>query len=78
MARRRQTAHGPGSPGRGGAKIAKDKARRSALAHLKQTFFDGSTVDVVAALLDLSEEDLSEEDCRRLSELIDKARKEGR
>jgi predicted transcriptional regulator len=59
-------------------RLAKDKASRSALAHLKQTFFDGSTTDVVAALLDHSEEDLSEDDYLKLSELIDKARKEGR
>jgi BlaI family penicillinase repressor len=59
-------------------RLAKDKARRSALAHLRQTFFDGSTTDVVAALLDLSEEDLAEEDYRKLAELIDRARKEGR
>ncbi len=59
-------------------RLAKDKARRNALAHLKQTFFDGSTADVVAALLDISEEDLSEDDYARLAELIDKARGEGR
>jgi BlaI family penicillinase repressor len=59
-------------------RLAKDKARRSALAHLKQTFFDGSTTDVVAALLDLSEEDLSDEDYRKLTELVERARKEGR
>lgn len=59
-------------------RLPKDKARRSALAHLKRTFFDGSTTDVVAALLDLSEEDLSEDDYRRLADLVDKARKEGR
>lgn len=59
-------------------RLPKDKARRSALAHLKRTFFDGSTTDVVAALLDSSEEDLSEEDYRTLAELVDKARKEGR
>ncbi len=59
-------------------RLPKDKARRSALAHLKRTFFDGSTTDVVAALLDLSEEDLSEDDYRTLAELVDKARKEGR
>lgn len=59
-------------------RLAKDKARKSALAHLKQTFFDGSTADVVAALLDMSEDDLSDEDYERLSALIDKARKEGR
>jgi len=59
-------------------RLAKDKARRNALAHLRQTFFDGSTTDVVAALLDISEEDLSEDDYARLTELIDKARGEGR
>jgi predicted transcriptional regulator len=59
-------------------RLAKDKASKSALAHLKQTFFDGSTTDVVAALLDLSEADLSEDDYRKLTELIDKARREGR
>jgi BlaI family transcriptional regulator, penicillinase repressor len=59
-------------------RLAKDKARKSALSHLMRTFFDGSTEDVVAALLDISEDNLSEDDYRRLTELIDKARKEGR
>ncbi|HOW86776.1 MAG TPA: BlaI/MecI/CopY family transcriptional regulator [Candidatus Aminicenantes bacterium] len=59
-------------------RLPKDKARRSALAHLKRTFFDGSTTDVVAALLDISEEDLSEDDYQALAELIAKARAEGR
>lgn len=59
-------------------RLPRDKARRSALAHLKQTFFDGSTAEVVAALLDMSEDDLSAEDYEKLAELIDKARKEGR
>jgi predicted transcriptional regulator len=58
-------------------RLPKDKARKSALSHLKRTFFDGSTESVVAALLDISE-DLSEEDYRRLTELIEKARTEGR
>ena len=58
--------------------LPREKARRSALSHLKQTFFDGSTEDVVAALLDISEDSLSEDDYRRLTGLIEKARKEGR
>jgi predicted transcriptional regulator len=58
-------------------RLPKDKARKSALSHLKRTFFDGSTESVVAALLDISE-DLSEEDYRRLTELIERARTEGR
>jgi len=55
-----------------------EKARRSALSHLMKTFFDGSTEDVVTALLDISEDSLSEDDYRRLLKLIEKARKEGR
>jgi predicted transcriptional regulator len=58
--------------------LPREKARRSALSHLMRTFFDGSTEDVVAALLDISEDSLSEDDYRRLTGLIEKARKEGR
>jgi BlaI family penicillinase repressor len=56
----------------------RDRARRSALKHLLQTFFDDSTEDVVAALLDISEDNLTAKDYLRLLELIQKARKEGR
>jgi BlaI family penicillinase repressor len=56
----------------------RERARRSALKHLLQTFFDDSTEDAVAALLDISEDSLTAEDYRRLMELIQKARKEGR
>lgn len=59
-------------------RLPKDKARKSALSHLVRTFFDGSTENVVATLLDISEENLSEDDYRRLTELIEKARTEGR
>jgi predicted transcriptional regulator len=58
--------------------LPRDRARRSALSHLLKTFFDNSTEDVVAALLDISEENLSEEDYRRLMDLLQKAQKEGR
>jgi predicted transcriptional regulator len=56
----------------------KERARRSALKHLLQTFFDGSTEEAVAALLDISEDNLSTEDYSRLLDLIRKARREGR
>jgi len=59
-------------------RLPKDKARKNALSHLVRTFFDGSTESVVATLLDISEESLSEDDYRRLTELIEKARTEGR
>jgi BlaI family transcriptional regulator, penicillinase repressor len=59
-------------------RLPKDKARKNALSHLLRTFFEGSTENVVATLLDISEENLSEDDYRRLTELIEKARTEGR
>lgn len=58
--------------------LSREEARRNALKHIMKTFFDNSTEDVVSALLNISEEKLSEMDYKRLSELIRKARKEGR
>ena len=60
------------------ATVGKQRARRSALRSLVDTFFEGSAAKVVAALLDLSPEDLSEQELARLSRLIEQARKEGR
>ena len=57
---------------------APDKARRSALQHLLTTFFGGSAGDAVAAVLDLSGDQISPEELDRLARLIDDARKEGR
>lgn len=56
--------------------VAREKARRSALRRVVQTFFDGSAEQVMAALLEQGT--LSEEDLDRLSDRIEKARKEGR
>lgn len=56
--------------------ISRDRARRSAMRNLVKTFFDGSTAQAAAALLDHSE--LSREDYDRLAALIEKARKENR
>ena len=42
------------------------------------TFFDGSTEQAVAALIDLSASDLSEEELDRLAGMIAQARREGR
>lgn len=58
--------------------LSRESARQTALQHLRKTFFNGSTEEIVAALLDISEDDLSDEDYHRLLELIEKARKEGR
>lgn len=58
--------------------VTREKARRSAVTHLLDTFFDGSAEQAVATLLDVSARDLKPEDFDRLSKLIDQARKEGR
>jgi len=58
--------------------LSREEARQNALRHIMKTFFDNSTEDVVSALLNISEDRLSEMDYKRLSELIKKARKEGR
>jgi len=57
---------------------ARYQAARSALKRLVQTFFDSSAEKAVAALLDVSDSNLSQVEWDRLAQLIDKARKEGR
>jgi predicted transcriptional regulator len=58
-------------------KLARDRARRSAVRHLMETFFDGSPEQAVAALLDVSSSKLSQEELDRLAQLIENARREG-
>lgn len=60
------------------ATVPRGEARESALKRLLRTFFDDSPGDAVAALIDMSGDDLSDEELKRLSRLIDRARKEGR
>jgi len=55
--------------------LKRDAAKRSALRHLVNTFFDGSASQVMAALFDLSARDLDEEELRRLRALIEEAEK---
>ena len=57
--------------------VPREVARRSALRHLVETFFDGSTERVVAALLGGEAARLSPEEFARISRLISKSRKEG-
>ena len=58
-------------------RVARDRAKRSALRHVVRTFFDGSSEQLVAALLDDRSTQLSEEELERLARLIERARKEG-
>jgi predicted transcriptional regulator len=55
--------------------VPRDVARRSALRHLVETFFDGSTEKVVAALLGGEVARISPEELDRLARLISKGRK---
>ena len=57
--------------------VPRHAARKSALKHLVETFFDGSAEQVVAAVLGGEASRLSDEDLDRISELIEKARKDG-
>jgi predicted transcriptional regulator len=58
--------------------LNRNKARRSAVDHLLNTFFDGSTAGAVVALLETPGTDLTPEDLDRMAALIERARKEGR
>ena len=56
--------------------VPRENARNSALTRIVQTFFDGSAAQAAAALVDSGS--LSDDDLTRLSEMIERARKEGR
>ena len=56
--------------------VPRENARNSALTRIVQTFFDGSAAQAAAALVDSGS--LSDEELTRLSEMIERARKEGR
>src|SRR5512140_1013263 len=57
--------------------VAREKAPRSAVKHVLDTFFAGSPEQIVAALLDVSAAKLTREELDRMSEMIDKAKREG-
>jgi BlaI family penicillinase repressor len=57
-------------------KVPRTAVRQSALKHLVDTFFDGSTEKVVAALIGAAGSKLSKEELRRIAELVEKAEKQ--
>lgn len=57
---------------------SRHKASKSAARRLVETFFGGSTEKAVAALLEVSESHLDDQEIERLVKLIENARKEGR
>jgi predicted transcriptional regulator len=58
--------------------VPRSDARKSAIAHVVKTFFDGSVEDAVVALVESSRSKLSRRELERLSQLIENAKKEGR
>ena len=58
--------------------VAREKAKRAAVKHVMDTFFNGSPEQIVAALLDISSTELTREELDRMSDLIENAKREGR
>ena len=55
--------------------VPRHEVRQSALRHMVETFFEGSTQKVVAALLGSEGSRVSREELDRIAELVEKARK---
>ena len=58
--------------------VGRDRAKRSAMKHLLDTFFSDAPEQAVATLLDVSSRSLKPEELDRMAEMIEKARKEGK
>jgi BlaI family transcriptional regulator, penicillinase repressor len=58
--------------------VPRDKAKRSAMKHLLNTFFNDSPEQIVAALLDVGSTRLTREELDRMAAMIEKAKKEGK
>ena len=58
--------------------VPRHSARRSALKHLVETFFDGSSAKAVAALLGGEASRVSDEELERIAELVENARSDPR
>ena len=58
--------------------VGADRARRSALKHVLDTFFGGSASLGMAALFELRGGDLDDAELMKLRRMIDEARKKGR
>lgn len=58
--------------------VSRPAAQKSALKQMVRTFFDGSATQAVAALLDMSARDLSEDELAQLGKLVEQAKREGK
>lgn len=57
--------------------VGRDRAQRSAMRHLVETFFEGSATQAIAALIDDDARRLTKDDWKRLRDLIDRAAEKG-
>ena len=57
--------------------VAPERAQKTALRHVLQTFFNGSAEQALSALLDESDTRLSDHELDRLAKVIDRARRSG-
>jgi predicted transcriptional regulator len=57
--------------------VARDSAKKSAMRHVLQTFFEGSASQAISALLDDPRASFSDAELDRLAQMIEKARKGG-
>jgi predicted transcriptional regulator len=55
-----------------------ETARRSAVRHLLDTFFDGSMESVVATLLKVKRHELDDDEAARIARMIENAARKGR
>jgi BlaI family penicillinase repressor len=58
--------------------IAREKAKRTVVKHLLDTYFNGSPEQIVAALLDVSSTELTRKELDRMTAMIEKAKREGK
>ncbi|MEM7244714.1 MAG: BlaI/MecI/CopY family transcriptional regulator [Acidobacteriota bacterium] len=58
--------------------VSRTRASRTAMENVLSTFFEGSAEQAMAALLDMSESELSGDELDRLAARIERARQEGR
>lgn len=58
--------------------VSRERARRTVLGRVVKTFFGNSIENVVAALIDMSSQNITEEELVRLEKMIQLRRKEGR
>ena len=58
--------------------VHRNKARRNAIDHLLNTFFEGSAAGAVLTLLERPGAEIATDDLDRMAALIERARREGR